>query len=310
MQLRHLKTFMAVASTLNVTRAAEQVHLAQSSVSEQIQALEADLGTALFDRSRRRLQLSEAGQRLLEYAGDLLALVDEARAAVADAASLSTGMLTIGALETLCANWLPPLLATYQAGHPTVRLQVRVAGSGALRNDVRSGVMDVCFAFSAGPFEPDLQHETVAEEGLVVIAPPGHRLAGREMIQAEDLADEPFLVTEMGCVYRQMFESAFPAGQPGRPRLAGEFSSIAAIRRLVESGVGCALVPRLVAAEAGGHLAASPWSGDVRSVPVSMIWRRQRVQPPVLRTFLEAARQGTAAIRPDDARPRHVARSL
>lgn len=310
MQLRHLKTFMAVASTLSITRAAEQVHLAQSSVTEQIQALEADLGTALFDRSRRRLQLTEAGQRLLEYAGDLLALADEARAAVADATNLSTGMLTIGALETLCANWLPPLLTSYQAGHPAVRLQVKAAGSGALRSGVRGGVMDVCFAFGAGPFEPDLQHETVAEEDLVVIAPPGHRLAGREMIQAEDLADEPFLVTETGCIYRQMFESAFPAGRTIRPRIAGEFSSIAATRRMVESGLGCALVPRLVASEADGSLAASPWGGDVRSVPVSMIWRRQRVQPPVLRSFLEAARQGTAAIRPDDARPRHAARFL
>jgi DNA-binding transcriptional LysR family regulator len=272
-------------------------------VTEQIQALEADLGTALFDCSRRRLHLTEAGQRLLEYAGDLLALADEARAAVADAASLSTGRLTISALETLCANWQPPLLATYQAEHPAVRLQLKVAGSGELRNGVRSGVMGVCFAFGAGSFEPDLQHEPVAEEGLVVIAPPGHRLSGREMIQAEDLAGEPFLVTETGCVYRHMFESAFPAGQAGWPRLAGEFSSIAAIRRLVAPGVGCALVPRLVASKAGGSLAASPWGGDVRSVPISMIWRRRRIQPRVLRHFLEAARQGTAALRPDDARP-------
>ena len=77
MQFRHLKTFMAVASTLNVTRAVKQVHLAQSSVTEQIQMLEADLGAALFDRSRRRLQLTEAGRRLLDYAGDLLALADD-----------------------------------------------------------------------------------------------------------------------------------------------------------------------------------------------------------------------------------------
>jgi DNA-binding transcriptional LysR family regulator len=78
MELRHLKAFRAVASTLNITRAPEQVHLSQSSATEQIQALEADLGTALFDRSRRRLQLTEAGQRLLEYAGDLLAVADQA----------------------------------------------------------------------------------------------------------------------------------------------------------------------------------------------------------------------------------------
>ena len=79
MQLRHLRTFAAVASTLNITRAAEQVHLAQSSVTEQIQTLEADLGTALFDRARRGLQLTEAGRRLLEFAEPLLTLADDAR---------------------------------------------------------------------------------------------------------------------------------------------------------------------------------------------------------------------------------------
>ncbi len=71
-----------MASTLNITRAGEEVHLAQSSVTEQIQSLEADLGTPLFDRSRRRLQLTEAGRRLLEYAGDLLSLADEGAARV------------------------------------------------------------------------------------------------------------------------------------------------------------------------------------------------------------------------------------
>jgi DNA-binding transcriptional LysR family regulator len=307
MQLRHLKTFAAVASTLNITRAAEQIHLAQSSVTEQLQALEADLGTQLFDRSRRRLQLTEAGRRLLDYAGDLLALADEARWAVADAADLTAGMLSIGALETLCASRLPPLLAMFQSEHPAVHLQLKVAGSGELRGGVRRGVMDVCFAFGAGPFEPELQHEYVAEEDLVVIAPPGHRLAGQKTIRSEDLANEPFLVTEIGCIYRQMFESTFPAESAGRPRVAGEYGSIAAIRRLVETGVGCALVPRLVAPDAGGRVVALPWRGVTGSVPISMIWRRQRLQPPVLRRFLDAARQSFDAVRPGDVRPRHAA---
>jgi DNA-binding transcriptional LysR family regulator len=310
MQLRHLKTFMAVASTLNVTRAAEQVHLAQSSVTEQIQALEADLGTALFSRSRRKLQLTEAGRRLLDYAGDLLALADEARAAVADAADLSAGTMTIGALETLCAAWLPPILADYQARHPAVRLQLKAAGSAELRKGLRRGTMDVCFAFGAGPFEADLHHEKVSEESLVVITPRGHKLAKRGVIYAADLVNEPFLVTEPGCVYRQMFESAFEAGTDFRPRLAGEFGSIAAIRRLVESGVGCALVPHLVSFGADGTLMAVPWGGNLRSVPISMLWRRQRVQPPVLRNFLDAARQSLAAITPNDDHPRHAARCL
>jgi DNA-binding transcriptional LysR family regulator len=308
MQLRYLKTFAAVASTLNVTRAAEQIHLAQSSVTEQIQALEADLGTQLFDRSRRKLRLTEAGRRLLDYARDLLTLAEEARWAVGDAADVTAGMLTIGALETLCASRLPPLLATFQSEHPAVHLQLKVASSGELRRGVTTGVIDVCFAFGAGPFEPELQHEYVAEENLIVIVPPGHKLAGRKAIQSEDLASEPFLVTEIGCIYRQMFESTFPPGSVGRPRVAGEYSSIAAIRRLVETGIGCALVPRLVASEAGGRVAALPWRGGIDALPISIIWRRQRIQPPVLRHFLDIARQHFDAIRPGDVRPQHEAR--
>jgi DNA-binding transcriptional LysR family regulator len=122
MELRQLKTFVTVASTLNFTRAAEQVHLAQSSVTEQIQALESDLGTAPFDRSRRRLHLTEAGRRLFDYARDVLSLVDEARASVADAAGVHTGALTVGALETLSASRPPPLLATFGQTHPMVEI--------------------------------------------------------------------------------------------------------------------------------------------------------------------------------------------
>jgi DNA-binding transcriptional LysR family regulator len=305
MQVRHLKTFVAVATSLNVTRAAERIHLAQSSVTEQIQTLEADLGTKLFDRSRRELKLTEAGRRLLDYAGDILALTDEARSAVADAANIIEGTLIIGALETLCASRLPPLLAQFQSKHSSVRLQLKAAGSGELRRDLMNGVLDVGFAFGAGPFGSDLQHEFVTEEDLIVIAPPGHRLAGLRAVRSEELTKEPFLVTEVGCVYRQMFESGFPAGRGGQPRIAGEFGSIAAIRQLVEAGLGCALVPRLIVSGAEGQVATLPWS-EGGSVPVSMVWRRRRIQPPILRQFLAAARQSFSTFRSGDGHPQHA----
>jgi DNA-binding transcriptional LysR family regulator len=104
MQLKHLRTFITVADTLNLTRAAEKLHLAQSSVTEQIQALEIGLGTALFDRSRPRLALTAAGARLLDYAGRLLALSDEARAAVLDETGKVAGRLIVGAIDSLCLS--------------------------------------------------------------------------------------------------------------------------------------------------------------------------------------------------------------
>lgn len=305
MQLRHLKTFVAVASDLNITRAAERIHLAQSSVSEQMQALEADLNAALFDRTGRKLKLTGAGQRLLDHAQELLARAEEARAAVAAAANMTTGTLAIGGLETLCASYLPPLLAHFGTEHPTVQLQLKSAGSGELRSGLKSGALDVSFAFGEPPDVPELKHEVVAEEELVVALPAGHRLAGQIAASAEDLHDEPFLVTEQGCVYRQMFETGFT--QNGmRPRIAVELGSIAAIRKLVAEGAGCALIPR-VAAEAGDRrIVALPWTGDHSPVPVTMIWHGRRSKRPAVRLFLEAARRH---FKPGDARLRRAAPS-
>ncbi|WP_049622772.1 LysR family transcriptional regulator [Frateuria defendens] len=289
MQLRHLKTFVAVAATLNVTRAAERIHLAQSSVTEQIQALEAELGAALFDRSPRGLRLTEAGRRLLGYAGSMLSLAEEARAAVADTAARTAGELEIGGLETLCAAWLPPLLAAFRRRHPAVALHVRSAGSGALRAAVGRSELDVCFVFGEDGFGPGVQSEPLARERLAVIVPPGHRLAGRRAVSAADLAGEPFLATEPGCVYRRMFEDAFPAGDPHRPPLAAELGSLTAACALVEAGLGCALVPRL-AVDGARRLAVLAWP-DAPEVAIAMAWRRRRVQAPALRRFIEAARE-------------------
>jgi DNA-binding transcriptional LysR family regulator len=289
MHPRNLRTFVAVASTLSITRAAETVHLTQSSVTEQIQALEAELGTPLFERSQRRLELNEAGKRLLPYAEKLLALAEEARSSVAEAAGLAGGVLTVGGLETLCVSRLSPLLAQFSRSHPGIALHLKSAGSGELRQGLKAGRLDIYVAFGV-PDEDDCHSEVLSLEELAVVAPAGHRLAGRNGVEASDLAGEPFLVTEKGCIYRQMFDTAFPVEGEQKPDIVGEFGSIATIRSLVETGMGCALMPLLAVGESQGRVAVLPWQGAHNHVPISMNWRRRRVQPPGLRLFIEAAR--------------------
>lgn len=311
MQLRHLKTFVAVATTLNFTRAAEQVHLAQSSVSEQIQALEADLGTPLFDRSHRELRLTFAGHRLLDYADRLLAFADEARSAVSDAGNAVAGHLTVGALETICATRLPTLIAEFSSRYPKVTISVKSSNSGNLRAGIKNGDLDACFILGPDTSEPHVQSAQVAQEELVIIVPPSHRLANRDTIGPDDLSDESFLVTETGCVYRQLFEKVFPANSANRPRLVGEFGSIATILGLVETGVGCALVPYIAAADAvnAGRVIALPWVGEHNAVAISMLWRETRTQHPILGRFLEMARCDLDSVTPSAAHHRHAALS-
>ena len=177
MELRHLRAFREVARTLNFTRAAETLHYAQSSVTEQIQALESELGVPLFSRVGRRLTLTSAGERLVAYADNVLTLVAEARLVVEDSAEQPAGELTVGALETLSATALPGLLSLYRAKFPQVKVVVRQEHRGELYACVRRGDIDACFTFGATPVNAELRSETLAQERLVVAVPAGHRLA-------------------------------------------------------------------------------------------------------------------------------------
>lgn len=284
MQLRYLRTFVAVASTLNFTRAAEQVHLAQSSVTEQIQSLEADLGASLFDRSSRKLRLTDAGHRLLEYAERLLALGREARVAVADAATAGSP-LALGALETLSARWLSGPLERLLKARPGLPLRVEVAGTGELLARVRRGELDACLIFDAES-EVGLSSASAGVADLVVIAPAQHRWKHQKTVGPNDLMEEPFFVTPKGCVYRRIFDRAM-ADLGEAPNIVGEFESLATLGAMVAQGGGCALMPRLAVPLRNRSIIVRPWHGKKRSAAIELVWRQQAVQPSALRVLLD-----------------------
>ena len=273
MDLKRLKTFVRVARTLNVSEAARQIHRTQSSVTEQMQALEADLGVALFDRSNRKLALTAAGSCLLGHAARLIDLADETRAAVRAAGGCAARTLTVGGIETIAAAILPDVDARLAAAHPDVRVRVAVAATSALHAGVRDGTLDAACFFGTLLPEVGLACRVIAHAPLVLVVPPGHPLAGRDGADHGDIAHERFLVTAQGCAYRRMFDTAVAARPDDRPRIAGEFDSVAAIVGLVERGLGCALVPRMVPALADARVAIVPWHGAAATVPVSVAWR-------------------------------------
>lgn len=295
MHPRLLKTFLAVARHRNFTRAAEEVHLAQSSVSDQIQSLEAELGAALLIRAKTGLTLTPAGEALRLYAEDMLLLAEEARAAVAAAAGRQAGTVVIGALETIAAVRLAPWLSRFRAEHAETDLRLTVAGSGELLRKLEAGAIDVAFCFGEGAFDERLARRVVAVEPIVLIMPPG-RAARAGVPDLSALAAMDFLTTESGCVYRAITDRAFAEAGLSAPRRAAEVGSVAAIARLVATGAGVGLVPRLAveAALARGEIDEVAWPGSMRTVPLAMVWRRRRVQPPALKRLLAAASEGFA----------------
>ena len=302
MQLRQLSTFRTVADALNVTRAAERLNYAQSSVTEQINGLEQDLGVRLFERSNRGLRLTPAGHRLVDYAERILSLAEEARAAVTEVGSPG-GELLIGAPETLCVYRLPSLLTRFCEDYPTVHVVLRPGNRAECRNGVREGTLDLCFTFGTPPDHPDLESMPLLPEPVVVVAPKGHPLTLRELVVNSDLAGVDFLVTEPGCSYRLMFEEALGSAPGHRPRVAAELTSIGALRTCVAAGMGCALLPQIaVAADlARGTVGLVPWRGPHYEALVHATWRRDDQLAPGLLPFLDVTR---TLLGPRDTMPR------
>lgn len=281
MELRHLRTFETVARTLSVTQAAKELHYAQSSVSDQIQALERDLGVELLDRSQRRVRLTPQGEVLAEYTERILKLLEEARWAVSRPGS----EVAVGALETVGLNLLPGVLSRYRALYPEARVRVTQDNRGALYGAVRRGDLDVCLTFGEPPRDAGLRAETLAEEPLVVIVPPEHPLAERGRAGLADLSTEPFLATERGCGFREMYDGVFAgaAGSAAKEPVA-EVAGIGTLGACVAAGMGLALLPSLAVraqAERGEVAVVQVDDADLRT-PVTMTWLDRNSSNPNL----------------------------
>jgi DNA-binding transcriptional LysR family regulator len=303
MQPRVLKTFLAVARHGNVTRAAQDVHLAQSSVSDQLQALEAELDAQLFTRTRQGLRLTAAGEALAAHAREILARIDEAKSAVAVAAGRATGTVTLGALETIAATRLASWMAAFRQAHPSIGLKLEVMGSGELLRAVGNGSIDAAFCFERGALDPRLASRQLMREPLVLIAAPGSQDAQDEF--AATTTSAPFVATGQGCVYRHLFDAAFARAGVAPPTPVVEADSVRAIVRLVVAGAGMGLVPRMAVADelARGELQEIAWPDPDAAACLLMVWRRQRTLPPALTHVLDHASAGLAVTPADDRLP-------
>ncbi len=286
MQLRHLTTFAAVAETLSFTKAAARLHLAQSSVTEQIQSLEAEFGTALFHRRHRELALTEAGHQLAAFAPGILGLAEKARAAVANVV-VDDAPIVIAAHEALAATRISALITAFTTAHPHARIDLRGADSLVLPDDLLNGDVDIAFLFGEVAKRRQLISQVIAQEPLLVVAPAGYHRWGAQGLSLRQLRDAPFVITPEGTPYRDMFDLAFPAGE-ARPRVLHEVATLPDLFTAVVQGEGCALVPRVSLRHISDAIVQLPWHG--LTTPVTMVWRRRRAHTPAVKAFLAEAR--------------------
>lgn len=299
MQLHQLEYFLAVARHLHFTRAAEELHVAQPSVSQQIRKLEDELGAPLFHRMKRGVALTPAGETLLPWARRALADVEQARAEVQELAGLRRGRLAVGATPSVSTTLLPRALALFHAEHPGVSLTLREAGSGNLIRHLEQGELDLAVIIRRR--HPALQTIPFLEEELVLAVPPAHELAERDSVEIGELRDVPLVMFREGYDLREATLAA--CRRAGfEPRMVLDGGEMDSVLRLVAAGLGVAVVPSMVI-ESDGPLRGVRLTGPTLTRTLALAHRRDR---PLSRAARELA--GLVRRLPETAGAGHLRR--
>jgi DNA-binding transcriptional LysR family regulator len=256
MDLRQMEYLLAVAEERHFTRAAESAGISQSGLSSAIRNLEDELGTALFDRTTRRVELTDAGAALLPYAREMLARASAARDAVVKAGHDVTGSMTIGAEQCLGIVDVAALLERFHRRQPRVQTSFVQTGSQELVAMMRRGELDVAFVASdrgLGPFP----HRPLGQQSLVLIAPAGHPLAARAAVSWNDLEGCDFVDFADPWGMRMLNDTLLAAHGVTR-RIRCTVTDVHMLLDLVVRGLGIAVVP--------AHVAAKPEAVALRRV--------------------------------------------
>lgn len=284
MELRRIQYFVAVAEEAHFGRAAERLRMAQPPLSQQIKALEAEMGVELFHRTTRKVELTAAGERFLQRARDILASVDDAVAEAAQVADGMLGRIAIGFTGSATYDLLPSLVRVLRADLPGIELDIHgemltpdqvaalIDGSldlGLLRPPVRSTAIEV---------------QVLRREPLIAVLPAHHALAAGDRVRLSDLRDDPFITYpshNRSVVYEAVVDACQRAGFV--PRNAHEVAETSTLVSFVAAGLGVALVPASVQ-----HLRITgatylPLAGTTLEVELALATRAGESSPLVAR---------------------------
>ncbi|MCQ0025498.1 LysR substrate-binding domain-containing protein [Streptomyces somaliensis DSM 40738] len=293
MQFQQLVYFVAVAETRHFTRAAERVHVSQPSLSQQIRALEKELGAELFSRARGNVALTDAGEALLPLARRILADADTARHEVQELARLRRGRVRLGATPSLCTGLLPEVLRAFHDLYPGVRLLVEEGGSRDLVRELARGALDLALVVLPLPSpSPALTTVELLREDLVVVSAAADP-APRRPVRIADLRGRPMVMFRHGYDLRELTVAACRA-EGFEPSFAVEGGEMDAVLGFVRAGLGVAVVPSMVAARAGRDLRVTALAppGLRRTVALA---HRSDVAPPRAARELQRVLLRTAA---------------
>jgi LysR family cyn operon transcriptional activator len=231
MELRHLRYFVALAEYLSFTKAADRVHVTQSTLSHQIRQLEEEVGQPLFDRIGKKVVTTEAGELFLAFATRALKEVDHGIAMLKPGGDGLTGQVRIGATHTFNIGLIPECVAQFLARHPTVRVRVEELPAEQIGAKLHAGELDIGIAYR--PNDPtDLWFEPLYNEEMVLVVSDAHPLAGRKRIRMVELHQQRLVLMPDYFATRTLLDDCFRACG-AEPVIVAEMSTIAPMLGLV-----------------------------------------------------------------------------
>ena len=264
MDTRQLKTLLAIAETGSFTRAAQSVFLTPSAVSQQIQALESEIGVSLFNRQNRPPTLTSAGQQMVRAAADLVRAAENAIDAVSGRRIIGT--FSVGSVRTSAIGLLPQAISRLASNHPDLRIKLHVGTSESLMQDVIAGRLDTAMIAQHSVTSRELRWNSFIREPLLLIAPPGTPLSDMRTM----LVSHPYVRFRSPVPLARLIEAEL--GRLNLPLIdIAEMDAISSITACVAHGLGVSVVPRVALLDTRADVAAIPFGEPVVHREIGLI---------------------------------------
>lgn len=292
LNLKQLRAFYVSATCGSITLAAERLFITQPAVSMQIKSLEAQYGVRLFVRGKKKLELTEAGERLYKVARKIFALVGEAEQLLSHAKAFAHDVLKIGSTKTLVRYVLAPYISRFQESFPKVQIQIDEGSSAEMVQSVLYNQNDLAIV-GRMPYDEKLDAIPFAKHELVLLAAPSHHLCHRDQVSIEDLEGENLVLREKGSGTRRVVEKIFEGTEIVSSAFI-ESGNVDFIKELVRIENGITILARMGVDEDVAR-------GDLKIVPVKegpfmmdgdIVINKTRTLPKAAEAFLNVFMEG------------------
>lgn len=290
MELRNIKTFQCVAEQCSFSKAAVMLGYSQSTVTTQIQQLEQEFGTLLFERIHKTVRLTAAGTEFVGFAQKMLLTADEAKNAMKRLPE-ENGELRIAMAESLCSTFFPDILERYHKEYPNVDLSITTGGTDDIFYMLRHNEADMVYTLDRRIYSPDLVTALEKEEDVYFVASPSYSAAGKA-VTLEELTKYDFILTEKNMSYRKHLDELM-ASKSLQIRPFLELGSVEMIRTLVERGIGISFLPCYAVKDSikNGTLVKIDVSENQIEVWRQLIYHKNKWVSPAMRAMIKLIKE-------------------